>query len=436
MQREMSRIVFQAPTPAPLVQYTHKHRQAAKNRDHFDHGDLGSDAMDARERNNFDHRYGALHAGKDTADHFRAGQQMLLADEADLTTRLHEHNRTAGPKDTMTSESINDRKYTFDIVYGSQHEEKDTLDHFHGMKMEADEATLREEARVAEHLKAYEAARAHLRDEEAHMQEQTHMGHEQADRKHGDTYDHFQDGGGMAMEADADGASHHQRHHAYANRHALDHFGAHGMNVESDASFVAHKRDAMSNTGESGQSIGSTPMSTHHHALSIVNKHRSSHTLLAPPPPDFQNASLAVSPNYLRRASSREMSLMPLMSTLDRGARLAQRKKAQMALPPAGSPSGFLYMRQAHAGASRGSMRPSSSTGLLHRTSSSSSSLGSSSMSAYDLPSSKPGAMGVGFGTPARLTSSTSASRLRAPQSPSLHGNGVTPSWWGWPTPL
>lgn len=28
------------------------------------------------------------------------------------------------------------------------------------------------------------------------------------------------------------------------------------------------------------------------------------------------------------------------------------------------------------------------------------------------------------------------SSSLRAPTSPSLHGNGSTPSWWGWPTPV
>ena len=67
-----------------------------------------------------DQRYGNKYADMDTADHFKGGS-INLTDEAEWSTRLHPN-----AKDRYGSESINDRAVSYDLVYGAEHEGKDT----------------------------------------------------------------------------------------------------------------------------------------------------------------------------------------------------------------------------------------------------------------------------------------------------------------------
>jgi hypothetical protein len=118
---------------------------------------------------------------------------MNLRNDADLTTRIGK------TKQIGSSEFINDRRATFDIVYSSAHDGMDTADHFSvGMQMGADEYDLQMEERARERMAAYAVAKENLKKNKLH--EHAHMGHEQAEGK-GDTFDHFA-GGSMNIEAD------------------------------------------------------------------------------------------------------------------------------------------------------------------------------------------------------------------------------------------
>lgn len=180
------------------------------------------------------HVYGTQHEGMDTADHFEPG--LSLGDHV-------------VPKQGMGMESMNERAATYDLVYGDEHNEKDTADHFgDGMNIGVvdgkdlvgdDHAYDRHNAALE--ARAQRAAAAYQHSDHSERKEQTHMGHEQAGGNAGDTYDHFdQHGMGLAQSADLPPAA----HHAYANRHTLDHF-AHGMAVDGEAEFDQHRREAM-----------------------------------------------------------------------------------------------------------------------------------------------------------------------------------------------
>lgn len=165
--------------------------------------------------------YGGAHADKDTADHFRHGTTNLT-DESEWVTRL-----PAGAKDRYGSEYMNDRAVSYDMVYGAEHEGKDTESHFKGMQLGGAEEL---EAAERAQREMWARARAEQAERDRNYVEQTHMGHEQADGKGGDTYAPGWKGSSMLM-ADEPGGLHGMTmdfDNVYGDRHrgwdTADHF--------------------------------------------------------------------------------------------------------------------------------------------------------------------------------------------------------------------
>lgn len=174
----------------------------------------------------FDSVYDSRFDGKDTEDHF--GMGMNLRNDADLTTRIGK------TKQIGSSEFINDRRATFDIVYSSAHDGMDTADHFSvGMQMGADEYDLQMEERARERMAAYAVAKENLKKNKLH--EHAHMGHEQAEGK-GDTFDHFA-GGSMNIEADDTNMAFDKIYsEVFTGKDTADHFApGMGMSLAADA---------------------------------------------------------------------------------------------------------------------------------------------------------------------------------------------------------
>ena len=225
MQSEVNAIVFRpirspqagAPIPARalpqadssnFMQYVHKQRgfeaRGEDSRDNFSGMEIRGD-VESSTSNQFDSVYSDRFANKDTEDHFGAG--MVMSSASELATRLDEG------KERGTSEMINDRKTTFDIVYSSAHNGMDTADHFGrdgGYSMAGDEAALKQERILEQKRKRYEEAKAAYYANQT--VEQSHMGHEQ-----GDSASHFAQPGSMLMADDVDTTSAFER--VYGSQH-------------------------------------------------------------------------------------------------------------------------------------------------------------------------------------------------------------------------
>jgi len=122
---------------------------------------------------------------------------MVMSNVSELTTRLEKG------KERGKSETINDRKSTFDIVYSSAHDGMDTADHFGadgGYSMAGDEAALKRERIIEQKRQRYQEAKAAYWANQTI--EQSHMGHEQ-----GDSASHFAQPGSMLMADDVDTTS-------------------------------------------------------------------------------------------------------------------------------------------------------------------------------------------------------------------------------------
>jgi len=212
-------------TPPGFIQHVRKPmaHSGKDTEDHFEGAKLKDEGKDGQMA--FDAVYDQRFVDKDTEDHFGAG--MNLGDSADLTTRLGK------PKAIGTSEFINDRAATFDTVYSSLHDGKDTEDHFGiGMTMGATEEEKQKERQVQERQRTYDEARERLH---LAMPEETHMGHEQADGLHGDTFDHFA-GGSMAIAGDDTGMAFDSVYGSqYVEKDTADHFAASTMLLTDDA---------------------------------------------------------------------------------------------------------------------------------------------------------------------------------------------------------
>jgi hypothetical protein len=182
-----------------------QHRAAASVPENYDA--LSMEALHERARQDadtlaadeplygLDQRYGDQHAGKDTQDHF-VGGEINLTDDSEWVTRLH-----AGAKDRYGSESINDRTASYDLVYGAEHEGKDTESHFVGLM--GFKGSAEDEAELRAQREMWSKARAEQDERFRTYQEQGHMGHEQQDGKAGDTYAPGWKGSSMAMADDS-----------------------------------------------------------------------------------------------------------------------------------------------------------------------------------------------------------------------------------------
>lgn len=333
MQREISSIVFTQPISLPL-------RPSS--------------------------RCGVPIAGGRSVDHFK-GPSLWLRDDAELTTRLHERGigtrEREKPKQFTTSEAINDRRETFDIVYGKQHEGKATYDHFAGSGTNVGHEEVADlAARIAaKQLREYEARRLSYEAKTVTDTEPMHMGHEQKDGRHGDTFDHFQNGT-MVLRPSKEGSA----HNPPKDPHPSIYPHGHTANDASDAmtrlrATRAHdlRRDGLSTPSHLLPEDG-RPRMIPWQAQPPFTPSRTPPRTPAPrtPPPGLASGALA-------------------------------------STPP--SRSGLLRSSSGHE------MR--TSLGLSHSTSS--------------LPR-LPGK--YGFRSPTSVVSQ--------------HGNGCTPSWWGWPTPV
>ena len=158
--------------------------------DHFEgHGmRLSADKVADPDAMPFDAVYSMAHADKDTADHFSGG--MVLDASAENTVRMS--------RGKQQGRRVHQRRaVTFDTVYGSQHVDKDTADHFgSGFDMAGDDEQIELEARQAATLKAYSEAKARM--QLAPPVAMATMGHEQQEGR-GDTEDHFDSYGGMSL---------------------------------------------------------------------------------------------------------------------------------------------------------------------------------------------------------------------------------------------
>jgi hypothetical protein len=262
-------------------------------------------------------------------------------------------------------------------------------------------------ARDAARRAAFEAARK--RAEADVPVEHMHLGHEQADRAHGDSFDHF--GAGMIFKgeegqetpAPKDRTTLDQRMHD-----SYDHFGS-GMFLASDG---------LPGYGSHSGSRPTTP--TNQARGSIIQKMINKRSTQAPFPklPDFQDARSPASPNFLCA------QLVGRTESRSTPHGLAARKAYRLAMPAAGSPSGYTYSRQTQRPKAlperRQDLRRVGSTPQLATAPSMSALTSMRSMSALS-------SMGA-------LTSSGSVGRLstlHALPGPELHGRGVTPKWWG-----
>ena len=385
MQQEMSEIV-----------YKQKQRARFANKDtedHFATGEMNIAAekdatVDATELErikareiSFESVYGTAHEGKDTMDHF-SGYGMSLEHGSDYTTRIH-----VG-KQGRSMESINDRAETFDIVYSSTHEGKDTADHFGvGMNVGGPESALPLDARHDLDLATKAAQAAKMRAKviehaDEPIAEATHMGHEQKEGR-GDTSDHFK-GFSLALDASADPQKHH--HHAYASRHSLDHFG-NGMDVKDDERFSGQKVEAEEHVNDN--SFGRALQETSH-----VDKHDPAYTLK----PTTKSPRASPSPR-----------LKPLRSTTSYSPRAVHSERNMDAIMSAGSPSGYSFRRQSLRGVDKlpGNLQLSARPMLMHAR----------------IRSDAVGAV---------RQVSTGAGQLRATPIVNQHGLGMLkPTWWG-----
>ena len=338
MQREMDSIVFTQPISMPL-------RASSRG--------------------------GVPIAGGRSVDHFK-GPSLWLRDDAELTTRLHErgigtrdHEK---PKQFTTSEAINDRRETFDIVYGKEHEGKNTFDHFagSGTKIGHDEVAERTERLAAKQLREYEARRMSYEAKVVTGTEPMHMGHEQKGGRHGDTFDHFQDGT-MVLSPYKEGSAHSPPKDPHPS-------------VYPD---------------------GTPTRATRAHAL--------------------RRDGLSTPPHLLALPE-------------DRGSRMLPWRVQPPTTPPRTPTPG---LAPASTPPSRSGMR--SSSGQLHT---------SLAMSHSTSLPRLGGRGGIALGTIFDPTLSNSTLHrhdsitapgkygFRTPTCVSQHGNGSTPSWWGWPTPF
>ena len=281
MQKELDGLVFNIPTHVP--------RAHAKDhaKDHFagGMGELQATSTDLQsmegmnERSvSFDPVYGTQHEGKVAEDHFKDG--MNLANQADLTTRLDK------PKDTMTMESINDRAVTFDIVYGSQHNEKDTADHF-GMGM---------------NLAAMEAE-AILADPDATPRS-----------KHQAILDHKAHVAAEARERVARELAALNTPEAVHTEHSQDHFAANGMGLDADKS-VHHYHHHFDVVDHLAMQVEPPPSPTKQvvHNPAIVaaaqKRYKAPQAVSVASLPDFADAGLPSSPGYLAASRTPERVL-------------------------------------------------------------------------------------------------------------------------------
>ena len=197
MQREMMAINFGAPVPGkeygsklqrhysleaiPTVRSRYAHPASQRRRaSHFAAGTMT--LLDHRQKLAASRSQESL-MSEMTASHFEGGQGATLVASAENTTRLPH-----GAKDPRGSEWINDRAASFDLVYGPEHDGKVAEDHFlAGGAMEAT-GSAEAEARLAERQRLWDHALAERAHADASYAERSHMGHEQAGGKAGDTY--------------------------------------------------------------------------------------------------------------------------------------------------------------------------------------------------------------------------------------------------------
>ena len=249
MQSEVNAIVFrptrsnaQAAAPIParevsfadssnFIQHVRKQRgfeaRGEDSRDNFSGMAIRGD-VDSSTSNAFDSVYSDRFADKDTEDHFGAG--MVMSNVSELTTRLDKG------KERGKSETINDRKSTFDIVYSSAHDGMDTADHFGadgGYSMAGDKAALKQERIFEQKQQRYQEAKAAYWANQT--TEQSHMGHDQ-----GDSASHFAQPGSMLMADDVDTTSAFDR--VYDSQHVekdtASHFKGMSLNGGADSGNV------------------------------------------------------------------------------------------------------------------------------------------------------------------------------------------------------
>ena len=280
--------------------------------------------------------------------HFKTGH-MLLADAADYSTRLPR------PKEPRTMESINDRAVSFDPVYGTRHEGKDTEAHFTGMVLTEPDGSASErheqilKDRSDEAVAARERALCSTRPEE--LPEQLHMGHEQRDGLAGDTFDHFEDGG-MALHMTPP-----PRHGLHRTLDHVSHFAAGGMAMASERDLPAAlqqsrelRRQAFSAETLLNQQLYGSPNLV---ATSFFER---------PSLPDLHDPLNPASPSAMQPTSS-ALSREWAKQRAKHGApgsqieRVAARKAARAVLPPAGSPSAFRELRYAERACMRKATR-------------------------------------------------------------------------------
>ena len=218
MQEEMRKLVFK---PAALVAPTTQSR----SKSHFDGNTLilneqaentmrleqpkalgTSDFINDR-KVTFDKVYSSAHDGKDTETHFEAGVMGASA-ESVVTRSAEERKQLLG-----TSRMVNDRAVTFDTVYSSAHDGMDTASHMQLASMQVavedeKEAALRQQSEDA--LAAYREAIKN--SPQQGIDSVRHMGHEQKDSLAGDTASHFVVGEGMVLGEEAEQSGVARRH--------------------------------------------------------------------------------------------------------------------------------------------------------------------------------------------------------------------------------